>query len=303
MNNSEILELLTHYLDEKEILINEPMCKHTTFKIGGKADFLVLPNSINKLISIIKLCIEKKIPYYIMGNGSNLLVSDKGFRGIIIQIYKNLNDIKIIEDKVYAQAGVLLSKLSKEIYEASLEGFEFASGIPGTLGGAIFMNAGAYGGEMKDIIEEATVISHQGDLITLSKEALELDYRSSILQKEDYIAISVILKLKKGNQDTIKKTMEELNLKRKTKQPLEMPSAGSTFKRPKGYYAGKLIMDSGLRGFSIGDAQVSEKHCGFIVNKGNATCEDVKNLIKHIQKIVKEKFNVELETEVKFLGE
>ncbi|PKM94334.1 MAG: UDP-N-acetylenolpyruvoylglucosamine reductase [Firmicutes bacterium HGW-Firmicutes-1] len=276
---------------------------HTSFKIGGPADFFIAPKNIEKLVSTIKLCSNEKIPYYIMGNGSNLLVSDKGFRGVILQIYKNFNEVRIVDDRVYAQAGVLLSRLSKDIYEASLEGFEFASGIPGTLGGAVFMNAGAYGGEMKHIVEEVTVVTHQGDFINLPKEALALDYRSSILQKEDYVAISATLKLKKGEKELIKRTLDELNHKRKTKQPLEMPSAGSTFKRPEGYFAGKLIMDAGLRGHCIGGAQVSEKHCGFVVNKGSATAEDVILLMEHVREVVKEMFGVELEPEVKLLGE
>lgn len=303
MNNKEIYDKLRNILDENEILENEPMSLHTSFKIGGPTDFFLVPTNIEKLVNTIKLCSNENIPYYIIGNGSNLLVTDKGFRGVIIQIYKNFNEIRIVGDRVYAQAGVLLSKLSKEIYEASLESFEFASGIPGTLGGAVFMNAGAYGGEMKHILEEVTVVTHQGDLINLPKEALELDYRSSVLQKEDYVAISAVLKLKKGDQELIKKTLDELNHKRKTRQPLEMPSAGSTFKRPEGHFAGKLIMESGLRGYSIGQAQVSEKHCGFVVNKGNASAEDVILLMDYVRKVVKEKFGVELEPEVKLLGE
>jgi UDP-N-acetylmuramate dehydrogenase len=303
VNNNEIFNKLRSILEDNEILRNEPMKLHTSFKIGGPADFFIAPKNIEKLVSTIKLCSNEKIPYYIMGNGSNLLVSDKGFRGVILQIYKNFNEVRIVDDRVYAQAGVLLSRLSKDIYEASLEGFEFASGIPGTLGGAVFMNAGAYGGEMKHIVEEVTVVTHQGDFINLPKEALALDYRSSILQKEDYVAISATLKLKKGEKELIKRTLDELNHKRKTKQPLEMPSAGSTFKRPEGYFAGKLIMDAGLRGHCIGGAQVSEKHCGFVVNKGSATAEDVILLMEHVREVVKEMFGVELEPEVKLLGE
>jgi UDP-N-acetylmuramate dehydrogenase len=303
VNNTKIYEKLTLVLDENEIRQNEMMHLHTSFKIGGPADFFVIPKSIEKLVNTIKICTREKIPYYIIGNGSNLLVTDKGFRGVIIQIYKNFDEIKIVGERVYAQAGVLLSKLSKKIYEAGLEGFEFASGIPGTLGGAVFMNAGAYGGEMKDIVESVTVVTHQGDLIDLPKEALDLDYRSSILQKEDYVALSITLQLKKGDRETIKRNLEELTNRRKAKQPLDLPSAGSTFKRPEGHYAGKLIMESGLSGYTIGDAQVSEKHCGFVVNKGNATCEDVLQLIEHIQKVVKQGFGVELEPEVKLLGE
>lgn len=294
---------LKELLSETEIKRNEPMSLHTTFKIGGQADYFVKPKTMEHLVYTIKCCKEHNVPYYIIGNGSNLLVSDKGYRGAIIQIYKNFNGVEINECRVRAQAGVLLSRLSRLIMEAGLEGFEFASGIPGTLGGAVFMNAGAYGGEMKDVVEAITVITHQGDLIELPKEALELDYRSSVLQKEDYVAISVDLKFREGCKKTIKSRIAELDDLRRLKQPIEKPSAGSAFKRPIGNFAGKLIMDAGLKGYSIGGAQVSEKHCGFIVNKGNATAKDVLMLMEHIKNTVKEKFDVELEAEIKLLGE
>ncbi|MBC7958888.1 MAG: UDP-N-acetylmuramate dehydrogenase [Vallitaleaceae bacterium] len=276
---------------------------HTSFKIGGPADFFVVPKTVESLKAVIKACTQESIPYFVIGNGSNLLVTDSGFRGVILQISKNLSKIQIEGELVYAEAGVLLSKLSKAIFDHSLEGFEFASGIPGTLGGAIYMNAGAYGGEMKDVLESVEVVNQQGELLVLSKEALELGYRTSILQKNQYIAVSGTLRLKKGNQEQIKSITQELNHRRKDKQPLDLPSAGSTFKRPEGYFAGKLIMDAGLRGFSIGDAQVSEKHCGFVVNKGNATCSEVQQLIEHVRKVVLEKYAVELEPEVRILGE
>lgn len=303
VKKTEIYELLLQILDEDEINRDEPMKHHTSFKIGGPADFFILPMDMNKLGEIVGLCVTKDIPYYIIGNGSNLLVTDKGYRGVILQISKNMSQVSIKGETVYAQAGVLLSKLSKAIYEESLEGFEFASGIPGTLGGAVYMNAGAYGGEMKDILQSVEVMNKQGEFFTLPKEELELGYRCSVLQKKEYIAIGATLSLKKGDRVSIKNRMDDLTQKRKTKQPLEMPSAGSTFKRPEGHFAGKLIMDSGLCGYSIGGAQVSEKHCGFVVNKGEATFEDVKALMVHIKKVVKDHYDVELEPEVRILGE
>jgi UDP-N-acetylmuramate dehydrogenase len=289
-------------LDKEDVLLDEPMANHTSFKIGGPADFFLRPRGISQLQEALKYCKEQQIPYYVMGNGSNLLVADKGFEGVIIQIYKNLSQVKIQGDYVTAEAGVLLSTLSNKICEASLTGFEFASGIPGTLGGAVCMNAGAYGGELKYVIESATVIDDQGELLTLSNEELKLGYRTSIVQQKGYVVVEAQLKLNKGNIAEIQAIIDDLTDKRTTKQPLELPSAGSTFKRPTGYYAGKLIMDSGLRGYQIGGAQVSEKHCGFVVNVDKATACDVLSLIKHIQKTVKDKFGVDLEPEVRILG-
>ncbi|MFP4698193.1 MAG: UDP-N-acetylmuramate dehydrogenase [Eubacteriales bacterium] len=289
-------------VDGEDILINEPMSKHTSFKIGGPVDFFLTPRSIKQLQLLVNYCRDNEVPHYIIGNGSNLLVRDGGFSGVIIQIYKNLSSVKIDNDKVFAEAGILLSTLAKKICKASLKGFEFASGIPGTLGGAVCMNAGAYGGELKQILVSATVINDKGDLVTLSNEKLELGYRTSIIQKNGYIVVSATLELEKGNQENIQDHINELTNKRKTKQPLELPSAGSAFKRPIGYFAGKLIMDSGLKGYKIGDAQVSEKHCGFIVNTGNATAKDVVLLMQHIQETVKDKFGVNLEPEVRIIG-
>ena len=230
-------------------------------------------------------------------------MSDKGYRGVIIQLWKNFSDISVKGCCITAKAGALLSKVAAEALEAGLTGMEFASGIPGTIGGAVFMNAGAYGGEMKDIIKEVKVLDDQGEVRVLSNEEMKLGYRTSIVKEKGYTVLSAVLELKKGEPSVIRETMEDLKNRRTSKQPLDMPSAGSTFKRPEGYFAGKLIMDSGLRGFSVGGAQVSEKHCGFVVNKGGATAEDVTVLIREVQRRVKEKFGVELETEVRFLGE
>ncbi len=290
-------------IEESRIYTNEPMKKHTTFRIGGDADFFVVPKTEEEIKKIITLCKEMEEPYYILGNGSNLLVGDKGYRGVIIQIYKEMNTIRIEEDKIKVQAGALLSKVGSAALEAGLTGFEFASGIPGTMGGAIVMNAGAYGGEMKDVLESVTALTPEGEVLILQREELELGYRTSIVAKKNYIVLEAVVALKKGDRETIKARMDELRLLRTTKQPLEYPSAGSAFKRPKGYFAGKLIQDAGLCGFQVGGAQISEKHCGFVINKENATAADVSELLDQVSAIVKEKFGVELEPEVKRLGE
>ncbi|MCT4688586.1 UDP-N-acetylmuramate dehydrogenase [Vallitalea sp.] len=303
MEIDRIAQELTKKIRKENIIKDESMSKHTTFKVGGNADLFIRPSNINELSHAIKTCKTFNTPYYVVGNGSNIIVKDNGFRGAIIQIYKNLNNVTIEDDTITADAGILLAKLAKIIANESLEGFEFASGIPGTLGGAVYMNAGAYGGDMSQVIVSVDVIDEKGNIITLSKEELELGYRTSIVQQKDYIVLSAVLKCKKGNKEKIKGLIEELNNKRKEKQPLEYPSAGSTFKRPDGYYAGKLIMDSGLRGHQIGNAQVSEKHCGFIINKGDATANDIINLINHVRNTVKDKYHVNLETEVRIIGE
>lgn len=303
MNNNKIENKFCTCLGSDNVKLQEPMSKHTTFRIGGPADFYLCPHSTKEVQQAVQICKEENLPYFILGNGSNLLVSDKGYRGVIIQLWKNFSDISVKGCCITAKAGALLSKVAAESLEAGLTGMEFASGIPGTIGGAVFMNAGAYGGEMKDIIKEVKVLDDQGEVRVLSNEEMKLGYRTSIVKEKGYTVLSAVLELKKGEPSVIRETMEDLKNRRTSKQPLDMPSAGSTFKRPEGYFAGKLIMDSGLRGFSVGGAQVSEKHCGFVVNKGGATAEDVTVLIREVQRRVKEKFGVELETEVRFLGE
>lgn len=303
MNNNKIENKFCTCLGSDNVKLQEPMSKHTTFRIGGSADFYLCPHSTKEVQQAVQICKEENLPYFILGNGSNLLVSDKGYRGVIIQLWKNFSDISVKGCCITAKAGALLSKVAAEALEAGLTGMEFASGIPGTIGGAVFMNAGAYGGEMKDIIKEVKVLDDQGEVRVLSNEEMKLGYRTSIVKEKGYTVLSAVLELKKGEPSVIRETMEDLKNRRTSKQPLDMPSAGSTFKRPEGYFAGKLIMDSGLRGFSVGGAQVSEKHCGFVVNKGGATAEDVTVLIREVQRRVKEKFGVELETEVRFLGE
>lgn len=290
-------------IDGKRIYTDEPMKKHTTFRVGGNADFFVIPKTVEEVKQTIMLCVEQDMPYYILGNGSNLLVGDKGYRGVVIQIYKEMNNIFVDGQKIKVQAGALLSKIGSVALEAGLTGFEFAAGIPGTMGGAVVMNAGAYGGEMKDVLEEVTVLTKEGEVLILSKEQLDMGYRTSVVAKKDYIVLKATIALELGDRDAIKARMDELKVQRTTKQPLEFPSAGSTFKRPEGYFAGKLIQDAGLRGFQVGGAQVSEKHCGFVINKGDATAADIVELMKQVSERVKEKFGVELEPEVKRLGE
>ena len=301
--NLNFYDKLTEYIEEKRIYKDEPMRKHTTFRIGGNADYFVVPKTEEEIRNVIRLCKEERMPYYILGNGSNLLVSDKGYRGVIIEICKKMNEICVEGNFLKVQAGALLSKVGSAALDAGLAGFEFASGIPGTMGGAVFMNAGAYGGEMKDILTEVTVLDENNEVRVLKKEELELGYRTSIVAKKGYVVLSAKVELKKGDQMEIRERMNELKVQRTTKQPLEYPSAGSTFKRPEGYFAGKLIADAGLRGFQVGGAQVSEKHCGFVINKENATSADIVELMRQIIERVQTEFGVKLEPEVKKLGE
>ena len=298
-----IYELLCGCAGGENVRRQEPMSLHTTFRIGGPADLFVTPGSIQAVADSIRICKETQTPYAVIGNGSNLLVSDTGYRGVIIQIGRNLKQVSVNGEEIRAQAGAMLSVIAKTALSESLTGFEFASGIPGTLGGAAVMNAGAYGGEMKDVLTEVTVLTREGEIRTVPAEKLEMGYRTSLAAKNGWIILEAVLKFQKGDAEAIRGRMEELKMQRVTKQPLDLPSAGSTFKRPEGYFAGKLIMDAGLRGFTVGGAQISEKHCGFVVNKGGATAEDVRNLICAVQKKGQEDAGVKLEPEVKFLGE
>lgn len=294
---------LKKVLSERQVKTGEPMEMHTTFRVGGPADYFVLPETKEELRDVVSLCKREDMPYYILGNGSNLLVSDKGYRGVIIQIFKSMNKIRVDGNCIYAQAGALLSAIASRALEKSLKGFEFASGIPGTLGGACVMNAGAYGGEMKQVLRQVTVLDAEGNIAVIPSEELEMGYRTSVIAKEGHIVLEAVIELKEGDEKEIRELMEELKNKRVEKQPLEYPSAGSTFKRPEGYFAGKLIQDSGLRGFSVGGAQVSEKHCGFVINKDHATAADIAELMRRVSECVEEKFGVALEPEVKRLGE
>ena len=301
--NQKVIEKFWNLLGKDRVLVDEPMKRHTTFRIGGPADFFLLPSTVDEVRGILEICREEELPYFILGNGRNLLVSDKGYRGVIIQLYRNFSNISVEGNEICASSGALLSQIAAAARNASLTGFEFAGGIPGTLGGAVFMNAGAYGGELKDVLKEAVVMTEQGEILTLPVEKLDMGYRTSRIKKAGYLVLEARLVLEQGDMDKIRDITKDLTEKRVSKQPLEYPSAGSTFKRPEGYFAGKLIMDAGLRGYQVGDAQVSEKHCGFVINKGNATAADVLTLIENVREKVQEQFGVTLEPEVKFLGE
>lgn len=298
-----IIERLKEIMGEDGLLEHEPMSLHTTFKTGGPADLFLMPRTPTQLKESIKVLRQAEIPYYILGNGSNLLVGDKGYRGAMIQLYSRMQRIRVSEEEMFVECGALLSAVAAEAADASLEGFAFASGIPGTFGGAVVMNAGAYGGEIKDVLVSADVLTQDMEILTLSAEELDLSYRHSIVPEKGYIVLGGVLRLKKGNKEKIKEEMAELAQQRREKQPLQYPSAGSTFKRPAGYFAGKLISDAGLKGRTVGGAQVSKKHAGFLINKGGATTQDILDLILICQSTVMEKFGVKLETEVKFIGE
>ena len=301
--DQKIIERFSNLLGNEKVRINEPMNRHTTFRIGGPADYFLLPSSSEEVKGILEICKEESLQYFILGNGSNLLVSDEGYRGVIIQLYRNYGGLTVEGTEIRAGAGVLLSQIAAAARNESLTGFEFAGGIPGTLGGAVVMNAGAYGGELKDVLKEAVVMDREGNIFTVHVEKLAMGYRTSLVKTAGYLVLEVVISLKKGSQEEIRDTMKDLADRRISKQPLEYPSAGSTFKRPEGYFAGKLIMDAGLRGYQVGGAQVSEKHCGFVINKGNATAADVCRLMADVQAKVQEQFGVTLEPEVKFLGD
>ncbi|CEK35953.1 UDP-N-acetylenolpyruvoylglucosamine reductase [[Clostridium] sordellii] len=303
MNKEFIYKNLLNILDKEGIYLNEPMKNHISFKVGGPADFLLKPKTEDEIKKLIEFLKNENIPYIVIGNGSNLLVKDGGIRGVVIKIADNFNKFEIEDTKVIAQSGALLSFMGKAILNKSLTGFEFAAGIPGTLGGAIAMNAGAYGGEMKDIVKSVRLMDSKGNIIELSNKEMEFEYRRSLISKSDYIVLSAIMELKEGNFDEIKGYMKELTKSRVTKQPLNLPSAGSTFKRPEGHFAAKLIEDSGLKGLTLGGARVSEKHSGFVVNIGDAKAKDIIELINVVKSTVYSKFGVMLEEEVKILGD
>lgn len=301
-NMKQIYETLCGICGAAHVLVREPMSRHTTFRTGGPADLLVQPEA-EQIAPILEVCRNEEIPWTVIGNGSNLLVGDGGIRGVVLEIGKQMSDVVIEGTVITAGAGAMLSSIASRAAAAELTGMEFASGIPGSLGGAVVMNAGAYGGEMKDILQKVTVLTPDGTVQTLSVEELELSYRHSIIPEKGYLVISAVLKLQPGNADEIQSIMDDLKEKRVSKQPLEYPSAGSTFKRPEGYFAGKLIQDAGLCGFRVGGAQVSEKHCGFIINRDQATSTDICQLMQQVSEIVYEKFGVRLEPEVKKIGE
>lgn len=300
--NDQFLTELQNVMGGSGIFTEEPMKKHTTFRVGGPADVLVQPDE-TALAAILALCRQYHVPYSFIGNGSNLLVGDKGIRGVVIEMTDPMGNIEVDETKITAQAGAMLSKIANTAASNGLGGMEFAAGIPGSVGGAVVMNAGAYGGEMKDIIEKVYVLDENGAQLELDRDALDLGYRHSCIPEKKYIVTKVVLELVPRDEAEIRSEMKELNEKRAEKQPLQYPSAGSTFKRPEGYFAGKLIMDAGLRGYQVGGAQVSEKHCGFVINKGDATAADICQLMRDVSDKVQAQFGVVLEPEVKMIGE
>ena len=284
-----------------DVKYNESMAEYTTFKVGGAADIIVFPKNLDELLEVLGICRGEQLPYFVLGCGSNVLIKDDGLRGVVIS-FKRLSDTKQLEEsKIEAQGGVFMRELSLFAYSLGLSGLEFAHGIPGSVGGGVYMNAGAYDGEISKTLSKATLIDKSGRVFLADNEQMEFGYRTSLAQKEDCIVYSATFELEAKNKNEIYAKMEELYTKRTSKQPLEYPSAGSTFKRPPGHFAGKLIMDAGLGGHSIGGAMVSSKHCGFVINTGSATCADILSLIEHIQQEIWRQFGVKLEREVKIL--
>ena len=295
------LDSVTEAMPELVIRTEEPMSKHTTFRIGGAAEGFAAPDA-RELPQLLAMAKGADVPVTVIGNGSNLLVGDRGIAGLVIEIGERMSEVRIEGTILVAGAGALLSKAAQTAAAAGLGGLEFAAGIPGSVGGAVVMNAGAYGGEMKDVLQSVKVLTEEGELLILTTEDLELGYRHSCVPERKYIVVEATMELSAKPEEEIRACMAELRAKRVEKQPLEYPSAGSTFKRPEGYFAGKLIMDAGLRGYTVGGAQVSEKHCGFVINKGGATAADVRQLMQDVHDRVKEQFDVELEPEVKMIG-
>ena len=297
-----VYEYIRANVPEEDILTEEPMSRHTTFRIGGEAACFIRISSEEQLRKLIPYFENVSIEYFVLGRGSNLLVGDKGYPGVILQISDACQQIEAEGNRLQVQAGAALSKVALFAMERGLEGLEFAAGIPGTVGGGVVMNAGAYGGEMKQVVESVRVLSSEGEILTLDNDTMEFGYRTSIIRKRNFTVLSVTFRLREGNREEIRARIEDFQKRRMEKQPLNYPSAGSTFKRPEGYFAGKLIMDAGLRGFQIGDARVSDKHCGFVVNVGKATARDVTDVIEEVQEKVRERFGVSLEREVIYLG-
>lgn len=296
-------DYIENIIPKDRMLFEEPMSRHTSFRVGGEAECLIQIKKEEELIKLVPYLNQIGQKYFILGNGSNLLVGDKGYRGIIISLGGGMNKIQVDGNRICVQAGALLSQTAITAREAGLSGMEFAVGIPGSIGGGIVMNAGAYDGEMKQITESVKVMDVEGRILTLDNDTMEFGYRTSIIKNRPFIVLEAVLNLQTGDKEKIQQKMDELMAKRISKQPLNFPSAGSTFKRPEGYFAGKLIMDAGMRGYSIGGARVSDKHCGFIVNTGTATAADIKEVIEEVQERVKERFQVSLEPEVVFLGD
>lgn len=298
----DFIQKLKDHITEGVVLEHEPMGRHTTFQVGGPADIFVEPGSREELKFATREARRAQVPFFVTGNGSNLLVSDAGYRGMIVHIGRRLSQVEVSDTLIHAEAGASLARIAKEALGHGLTGLEFAAGIPGSLGGAVVMNAGAYGGELKDILMDVDVLTEGGDFLTIPSEELDMSYRHSNVSGNHYIVLGAGMRLSLGEQDAIKERMNELAAARKQKQPLEYPSAGSTFKRPEGYFAGKLIQDAGLKGYTVGGAQVSEKHSGFVINRGGADAAEIYFLIQQVQKKVNNQFGVTLEPEVRFIG-
>lgn len=303
MDNRKIYDVLKDIAGDEHVLCNASMINHTSMKVGGTADYIVMPASRDILVRLYRKCLELRVPVFVMGNGTNLIVRDGGIRGVVIKLTDNLCAYTVEETTIKADAGILLSRLSRIASEYGLSGLEFAEGIPGTLGGAVAMNAGAYTGVMSDIVTRSTYLKPDGSIMLLEGKDHNFGKRSSFVQADGGIILDTQLLLKHDSKDEIKARMDDFCAQRREKQPLELPSAGSVFKRPEGFFAGKLVEDCGLRGYRLGGAEVSCKHCGFIVNRENASAKDVTNLISHIRNKVLDKFGVELQTEVKIVGE
>ena len=302
MISGAVVEALQRYVPLDNIHLQEPMAGHTTFRIGGPADCFVQLEDEEQLRKVRRYLGLAGVPFFVLGNGSNLLVDDAGYKGVVLQIGQKMSQITVQGCHIIAKAGATLRQVANAALEHGLTGLEFASGIPGTVGGGVVMNAGAYGGEMGQVVTQVCVVSREGELMELDNDTMEFAYRNSVIRGSAFTVTQVTFCLERGDREAIRARMEELAARRREKQPLEYPSAGSTFKRPEGYFAGKLIMEAGFAGYRIGGAQVSEKHCGFVINTGDATARDVKMLISEIQARVKEQFRVELEPEVVFLG-
>lgn len=302
MISDAVIQALKKFVPEENICLQEPMAGHTTFRIGGPADCFLQPENEEQLIQVQRYLGKVGLPFFVLGNGSNLLVSDAGYRGVIIQVGRKMSAIEVEGCTIKAQAGATLAQVAKAALEHGLTGLEFASGIPGTVGGGVVMNAGAYDGELSQVVARVHVVNSEGEIMELDNETMEFGYRTSAIKNTSLAITEVQFELSEGDKVQIREKMEDYTSRRREKQPLEYPSAGSTFKRPKGFFAGKLIMDAGLRGYQKGGARVSDKHCGFVINTGDATAEDVRNVIREVQERVKEKFHVTLETEVIFLG-
>ncbi len=301
MITKEVIDSIIEYTASENVKLDETLSGYTTFKIGGPAKCLVEIDTVKQLTDVSQYLKREKIPYYVLGNGSNTLFADEGYDGVVVHLGNKISDIRVEGNLIYAEAGAMLARVSKEAQKASLTGLEFAAGIPGTVGGGVVMNAGAYDGEMKQVVKAVSAVSPEGEFVTLSNEEATFGYRSSLMRHTGYVVTEVVFELQEGNADEILTKMNDFNERRRSKQPLEYPSAGSTFKRPEGYFAGKLIMDAGLRGYTVGGACVSEKHCGFVINKGGATAKDVVTLINDVKAKVKADTGIELEPEIEII--